>query len=62
VTLTVAATQDAVLKVAGKRFSVGVKPHRVRVPVRPGRGALTLRLTLTSGGKSTPHSLTIARS
>jgi hypothetical protein len=59
--LVVAATQDAVLKVGGKQFRVGVKARRVRVPVRPGRGPLTLQLRLVSGGKSTPQTLTIQR-
>lgn len=61
VTLVVATTQAATLRSGRHRFPVGRAARRVRVPVRPGRKPLTLRLTLTSGGLSTPQVVTIRR-
>ena len=50
VAVTVAATQDATLRVGGFRASVGPRARRLSVPVRPGASRLTLRFVLTAGG------------
>ena len=60
-TLVVATTQAALVRVAGRRFKVGRAVRRIHVPVRPGRETLTLRLTLTSAGKSTHRVVTVRR-
>jgi hypothetical protein len=51
--LRVATTVPATLTAAGRRTPVGPVPRRVVVPVRPGRAALRLELTLRSGTKVT---------
>jgi hypothetical protein len=50
VTMRVVATQPALLRVAGRTVAVGPRVTAVRVPVRPGRTPLVLRLVLTAGG------------
>jgi hypothetical protein len=62
VTLVVAATEPAVVKVAGHRYAISRAARPIHVPVRPGRSTLTLRLVLTSGGKSTRRLVSIRRS
>ena len=61
VTLVVATTEPATLEVAGRRFYVGRRARRIRVPIHPGRTTLTLHLTLASAGKSIRETITVRR-
>ena len=59
--LRVASTVPATLKVRGRRFRVGQKPSKVTIRVKPGPGTVKVKLTLASGGRSTARTLTITR-
>jgi hypothetical protein len=48
VSLRVAASRPATLRVGGRRYRVAPRVRRIVVPVRPGVGALGLRLVLRS--------------
>jgi hypothetical protein len=61
VSVRVASTVPATLSAAGRRFPVGLRARKVTLPVKPGRGTLSLVLTLTSGGKSTRTTRAIVR-
>jgi hypothetical protein len=62
VTLTVAATlAHATLIVGRQHFTVGRRPSRVRVKIRPGRKSLVLTLRLRAGGPVSSQSVTIKR-
>jgi hypothetical protein len=61
-TFTTGATVPATLRVGGLRFDVGRRPRAVSVAIRPGRGPLQIRLTLSAGGRSTQRTLRIRRS
>ncbi|MCW2952516.1 MAG: hypothetical protein JWQ48_1686 [Conexibacter sp.] len=60
-TLVVASTQPATLRVGARRFAVGAAARRIRVPVRPGRTTVTLRLTLTAGGTASTRTVALQR-
>lgn len=62
VTLRVAATFPASLRVGRQRFAVGPRARRVRVRVAPGRSLLELRLVLGAAGRRTETTTLIARS
>jgi len=59
--LVVAATQPATLRVRGRRFAVGRNARRISVPVPAGRRTLRVGLTLSAGGKRSPHTLLVRR-
>jgi hypothetical protein len=60
-TLTAASTQPASLRIAGLVVDLGRSARRLSVPVSPGTSALTLRLVLTAGGKSTTQVVVVPR-
>jgi hypothetical protein len=60
--LTVAASIPSTLTAGGRRFSIDRRAQRVSVPIRPGRGAVQLVLTLRAGGKTSRVTLPIPRS
>ncbi len=59
--VTVSATQTAILGAGAQRVPVGTIARRVRLTVRPGRGKLVLRLSLSSGGRRSEQYLVVAR-
>ena len=61
VTLRVASTQLARLRIGARSFSVTPQARRIRLQVRPGRSTLRLRLVLSAGGKRTEQVVTITR-
>jgi hypothetical protein len=58
--LTVAATQPSTLRVGGRRFAVGTRARKVRVPVGAGK-APRLVLTLSAGGRRSQNTIVIKR-
>jgi hypothetical protein len=61
VRLVVSTSVAATLRAGGRTFAVDRRVRRVAVPVKPGKGTLTLQLVLTSGGKTTRIKLAISR-
>jgi uncharacterized delta-60 repeat protein len=60
-TLVVAATEPATLRLGTQRRSVGRRPHHISVHVRPGRGTLRLRFVLAAGGRSSTQYVAVSR-
>ena len=61
VTLRLAASYPAPLRVAGRRLRLGSRQQSVRVPVKPGRKPLAITLRLGSGKLVSTEKVTIAR-
>ena len=63
VTITVAASTAATLRVGGKRFSIGTRAKRLTVPLpgRPRTGALRLTLVTKAGGRTLRTRVLIVR-
>lgn len=61
VTLRLAVTTRSRLTANGRAFIVGRRATRVTLPIRPGRGAVKLRLLLRAGSKGTTLALTLPR-
>jgi concanavalin A-like lectin/glucanase superfamily protein len=59
--LIVAATQPSTLTVRGRRYDVGSKTRRIRVPVDGAQGTVRLRVTLTAGGRRTVDTVVVRR-
>lgn len=60
-TIVVSATQPAALRVGARRFAVGPRGRRLRIPVAAGRSTLRLQLTLSAGGKSSRRIVVVTR-
>ncbi len=60
-TLTASSSQPATLRIGSLRVPLGVRTRRVRVPVKPGTGALRLQLRLTAGGKGIVQPVVVRR-
>ena len=61
VTLLLAVNTRSRLISNGRAFTVGRRATRVTLPIRPGRGALKLRLVLRAGSKRTTLALILPR-
>jgi hypothetical protein len=61
VTLHVASTVPGVLRVGGRSFPVGRTPRSVKIPIKPGRKPLTLRLVVRGGGGHALYTLKLNR-
>jgi hypothetical protein len=61
ITLRVASTQSARLRIGSRGFSVSPKTTRIRLSIRPGRSKLSLMLVLSAGGKRTEQVVVIPR-
>jgi hypothetical protein len=59
--LRVASSFPARLSIGKRRFDVDRTARSLTVPVRPGSTALTLRLRLTGGGRTTSVTLSVVR-
>jgi hypothetical protein len=60
-TLTVASTQDGVLRAGRQRFRVSPRARRVRIRIRPGRASATVHLVLTAGAGRSDQYLVVRR-
>jgi hypothetical protein len=58
--LTVTATQPSTLSVRGRRYAVGTRARKVRVPVGAAK-APRLTLTLSAGGRRSQNTIVIRR-
>lgn len=47
--ITAATSFASTLKASGKRFRLDRKPRKISIPVKPGRGVLSLNLVLSAG-------------
>ena len=61
VTLQIAVSVRARLTANGRSFAVGRKSRRVRIPIRPGRQTLQVRLRLSAGGSRATVPLSFPR-
>jgi hypothetical protein len=61
VTLAIAVSVRAKLKVNGRSTPVGRQVRKVKVPIKSGRGALRLRLVLSAGGRSATVPIALPR-
>ena len=60
-TLRASASQPAVLRIGSARADLGRSARTIRVKVRPGRAALSLKLRLTAGGRGIVQPVRISR-
>jgi hypothetical protein len=61
VTIRAAASLPGTLSIGGRRFDIDRRTRRFRVPVRPGKSKLKLKLALKAGGGTTRAQLSVAR-
>ena len=61
VVIHVASTVAATLRVGARRVAVDRQARRIVIPIQPGRAQIRLRLSLTSGGRTTRQTLVIRR-
>ena len=61
VVLSVSASVTTSLRIGSRSFTVGPAVERIRIPLRPGVSAITLRLRLGRGRLTISRAITIAR-
>jgi hypothetical protein len=60
-TISVAATEPAVLKLGDQHASVGRNARKVNLRIQPGRSTLNLHFVLSAGGRSSAQDAVITR-